>query len=80
MSLKVKKMNISNAKKATVSEVKQCFDDKIFEKKDVVNILLDTTKEDELFDYVEVEKEYVRINRSELDSESKEKDDFELSR
>lgn len=80
MSLKVKKMNISNAKKTTVSEVKQYFDDKIFEKKDVVNILLDTTKEDELFDYIEVEKEYVRINCSELDSESKEKDDFELSR
>ena len=41
MSLKVKKMNISNAKKTTVSEVKQYFDDKIFEKKDVVNILVD---------------------------------------
>lgn len=50
MSLKVKKMNISNAKEATVSEVKQYFDDKIFEKKDVVNILLDTKKYNELDD------------------------------
>lgn len=57
------------------------YDNKNFTRKDVVNISLDTTKEDELFDYVGVEKEYVRINRSELDSESKEKDEkeFELS-
>ena len=34
-----------------MDEIKQYFDDKIFKKKDVVNISVDTTKEDELFDY-----------------------------
>ena len=46
-----------------------------------VNISLDTTKEDELFNYVGVEKEYVRMKHSKLDYGSKENDEkeFELS-
>lgn len=56
------------------------YDIKNFTRKDVVNMALDTIKEDELFDYVGVEKEYVRMKHSELDYDSREKDDFELSR
>ena len=57
------------------------YDNKNFTRKDVVNISLDTTKEDGLFNYVGVEKEYVRMKHSELDYGSKEKDEkkFELS-
>ena len=56
------------------------YDNQNFTRKDVVNISLDTTKEAELFNYVGVEKKYVRMKYSELDYDSKEKDDFELSR
>ena len=57
------------------------YDNKNFTRKDVVNISLGTSKEDELFNYAGVEKEYVNINHSKLDcvSEEKDKDDFELS-
>ena len=56
------------------------YDIKNFTRKDVVNMALDTIKEDELFDYVGVEKEYVRMKHLELDYDSREKDDFELNR
>lgn len=56
------------------------YDNKNFTRKDVVNISIYTTKEDKLFDYVGVEKEYVRIKYSKLDYESKEKDDFDIER
>lgn len=39
-------------KEAVVDETKEYFDNKIFKKKDVVDISVETTKEDELFDYV----------------------------
>ena len=68
------------AKEATTNEIMVHYDNKNFTRKDVVNISLDTTKEDELFNYVGVEKEYVRMKHSELDYDSKGKDDFELSR
>ena len=41
-----------------MDEIKQYFDNKIFKKKDVVNISSNTTKEDELFDYVEAPDYY----------------------
>ena len=56
-------------KQATVGEIKQYFDGKIFKKKDVVNISVDTIKEDELFDYVGQERYYERIYYNELDDE-----------
>lgn len=68
-------------KDTTTSEIMAHYDNKNFTRKDVVNISLGTSKEDELFNYAGVEKEYVNINHSELDcvSEEKDKDDFELS-
>ncbi|MBP3444782.1 MAG: plasmid recombination protein [Bacilli bacterium] len=70
-------------KQATVGEIKQYFDDKIFKKKDVVNISVDTTKEDELFDYVGYERYYGVPKNNELDDDyeyNKNKDDdFEMT-
>ena len=67
-------------KEATVGEIKQYFDEKNFKKKDVVNISVDTTKEDELFDYVGYEKYYGVPKYNELDDDfDKDKeDDFGL--
>ena len=68
-------------KQATVGEIKQYFDDKFFKKKDVVNISVDTTKEDELFDYVGYERYYGVPKYNELDDdyEKNKDDDFGLS-
>ena len=70
-------------KQATVGEIKRYFDDKIFKKKDVVNISVDTTKEDELFDYVGYPRYYGVPKYNELDDNydyNKNKDDdFGLS-
>ena len=68
-------------KQATVGEIKQYFDDKIFKKKDVVNISVDTTKEDELFDYVGHPRYYGVPKYNELDDdyEKNKDDDFDLS-
>ena len=61
-------------KEAAVGEIKRYFDDKIFKKKDVVNISVDTTKEDELFEYADI-PDYYKIS-SYKDSN---KDDYELN-
>ena len=68
-------------KQATVGEIKQYFDNKIFKKKDVVNISTDTTKEDELFDYVGYPKYYGVPKYNELDDDydKNKDDDFDLS-
>ena len=70
-------------KEATVGEIKQYFDDKIFKKKDVVNISVDTTKEDELFDYVGYPKYYGVPKYNELDDayeyNKNKDDDFEMT-
>lgn len=68
-------------KEATVGEIKQYFDNKIFKKKDVVNISADTTKEDELFDYVGYERYYGIPKYNELDDDydKNKNDDFELN-
>ena len=68
-------------KQATVGEIKQYFDDKIFKKKDVVNISVDTTKEDELFDYVGQEKYYETSYYNDLDDDydKNKDDDFDFS-
>ena len=68
-------------KQAAVDEIKQYFDEKIFKKKDVIDISVDTTKEDELFDYVGQERYYKTSYYNELDDDyDKNKDDnFDLS-
>lgn len=66
-------------KETTTNEIKQHYDNNNFNEKDVVNISIDTTKEDELFDYVGYEKYYDRPRYNELDDECDKKDDFELS-
>lgn len=68
-------------KQATVGEIKQYYDDKHFNKKDVVNISVDTTKEDELFDYVDYPRYYGVPKYNELDDYcNKDKSDFEMIR
>ncbi|MCI6931725.1 MAG: hypothetical protein MR765_01090 [Tenericutes bacterium] len=70
-------------KETTVDEIKRYFDEKIFKKKDVVNISVDTTKEDELFDYVGYPRYYDVPKYNELDDDfeyNKNKDDdFEMT-
>ena len=65
-----------------MGEIKQYFDDKILKKEDVVNISVDTTKEDELFDYVGYPRYYGISKYNELDDDyeyNKNKDDdFEM--
>ena len=67
--------------KKTTSEIIAHYDNENFTKKDAASVLIDTSKKDELFDYVGVEKEYVRMKHSKLDYGSKEKDEkeFELN-
>ncbi len=68
-------------KAATVGEIKHYYDEKYIKRKDVVNIFVDTTKEDELFDYVGYEKYYGVPRHNELDDdyEKDKDDDFDLS-
>lgn len=70
-------------KEATVGEIKQYFDEKIFKKKDVVNISANTTKEDELFDYIDYPRYYGIPKYNELDDNYEYNknidDDFDLS-
>ena len=65
----------------TYAFICQYFNDKIFKKKDVVNVSVDTTKENELFDYVGYERYYGVPKYNELDDDfDKDKeDDFDLS-
>lgn len=68
-------------KEATTSEIKQYYGNDNFNEKDVVNISIDTTKEDELFEYVGYERYYGRPKYNELedDFDKNKDDDFELS-
>ena len=59
----------------TTSEIKDYYDNKDFESKDVYDISKGTTKEDELFDYANVPS-YIKTSKK---SYEKEKDDFEIS-
>ena len=45
-------------KEATTSEIKDYYDNKDFDKDDVYDIAIDTTKEEELFDYVDIDNYY----------------------
>ena len=64
-------------KEGTVSEIKQYYDDKYFNRKDIVNISADTTKEDELFDYIGYERYYGIPKYNELDGEYNKHNDKE---
>lgn len=68
-------------KESVVDEIKQYFDDKIFKKKDVVDISVDTTKEDELFEYVGQTNYHETSYYNELDDDydKNKDDDFEIS-
>jgi len=59
-------------KEATTNEIKDYYDNNDFNSDDVYDIAVNTTKEDELFDYVEI-PDYMRSNDYEND-----KDDFDI--
>lgn len=60
-------------KDATTSEIMDYYDNKDFDSKDVYDISIGTTKEDELFDYAEIPN-YMKSSKKLHD-----KDDFEIS-
>ena len=62
-------------KEATTTEIKDYYDNRDFETKDVYDISKRTSKEDELFDYAGVPS-YLKTSKK---SYEKEKDDFEIS-
>lgn len=49
-------------KEATTKEIKDYYDNEDFEKDDIYDIAIDTTKEDELFDYANIDKLYTKEN------------------
>ena len=63
-------------KEATTTEIKDYFDDQSFDMNDVVKISKGTTKEDELFDYVEAPS---YLKSSKKFHNDKDKDDYEIS-
>jgi len=67
-------------KNVTTKQVERYYDNDDFTEKDVINIAVNTTKEDELFDYIGYEN-YYRPKYSELDDNYKKNKnkDFDLS-
>ena len=63
-------------KERTTSEIKDYYDNKDFDSNDVYDISKGTTKEDELFDYVELPS-YLKTSKKSY--QEKDKDDFEMS-
>ena len=49
-------------KEATTNEIKDYYDKEDFDKDDVYDIAKDTDKEDELFDYADIDKFYNKDN------------------
>ena len=66
-------------KDETADVVKDCYDNSEFDMGDVVRISKGTTKQDELFDYVEA-PDYYKERVRDYDEEEYDKDDFDLSR
>ena len=62
-------------KEATTTEIKDYYDNEDFDTNDVYDISKDTTKEDELFDYVKAPS-YLKTSKK---SNEKAKDDYEIS-
>lgn len=56
-------------KEATTNEIKDYYDNEDFDKDDIYDIAIDTTKEDELFEYADIDKLYSKENNY---------DDFEI--
>lgn len=65
-------------KDETVVIVKDCYDENEFDMNDVVGISRGTTKQDELFEYVEA-PDYLKSRIRDYDSFEKDKDDFGIS-
>ena len=66
-------------KDETALVVKDCYDNSEFDMGDVVRISKGTTKQDELFDYVEA-PDYYKERVRDYDEDEYDKDDFDLSR
>ena len=49
-------------KEATTNEIKDYYNNNDFDKDDIYDIAIDTTKEDELFDYADIDKFYTKDN------------------
>lgn len=56
------KMGNKEAKNEVVSEIKDFYNKEDFDKDDVYEVAKDTTKEDELFKYVDIDKDYFKNN------------------
>ena len=63
-------------KNLTTSEIKDYYDNNDFNSEDIYDIAKETTKEDELFDYVGIPS-YLKTNEKSYDE--KDKDDFDIS-
>lgn len=63
-------------KEATTTEIKEYYNNQDFNSNDIYEIAENTTKEDELFDYVGIPS-YLKTNNK--DSNEKDKDDYEMS-
>ena len=66
-------------KDETADIVKDCYDNSEFDMGDVIKISKGTTKQDELFDYVEA-PDYYKERVRDYDEDEYDKDDFDLSR
>ncbi len=66
-------------KDETAEVVKECYDNSEFDMRDVVKISKGTTKQDELFDYVDA-PDYLKERVRDYDEYDYNKDDFDLSR
>ena len=49
-------------KEATTNEIIDYYDNNDFDKDDIYDIAIDTTKEEELFDYADIDKFYTKEN------------------
>ena len=65
-------------KDETSKFIKNCYDEQEFDMNDVVGISRGTTKQAELFDYVEA-PDYLKSRVKDYDEYEKDKDDFEMS-
>lgn len=68
-----------NTKDETADVVKDCYDNREFDIGDVIKISKETTKQDELFDYVEA-PHYYKDRVRDYDEDEYDKDNFDLSR
>ena len=68
-------------KEATVGEIKAYYDDKYLKQKDIFDIAIDTTKEDELFEYADItkDKEEMYYDDYYFEDEYGEEKDFDIT-